>query len=71
MSTELFFSPGTQAQHLTLSLLCVHDLSKYTVPTSFVEIAVPTKVMGMLVVSALPTKVVGMQAVYQSSHIQE
>ena len=36
-----------------------HDLSKYTVPT---------KVMGMLVVSALPTKVVGMQA---SNQIQE
>ena len=35
-----------------------HDLSKYTVPTSFVGIAVPTKVVGMLVVSALPTKVV-------------
>ena len=40
-----------------------HDLSKYTVPTSFVGITVPTKVMGMLVVSASPTKVVGMQAV--------
>ena len=29
----------------------MHDLSKYTVPTSFVGIAVPTKVVGMLVVS--------------------
>ena len=37
----------------------MHDLSKYTVPTSFVGIAVPTKVVGMLVVLALPTKVVG------------
>ena len=34
-------------------------------------IAVPTKVVGMLVVSALPTKVVGMQAVNQISKIQE
>ena len=48
-----------------------HDLSKYTVPTSFVGIAVPTKVagiwvltkvVGMLLVLALPTKVMGMQA---------
>ena len=39
-----------------------HDLSKYTVPTSFVGIAVPTKVARMLVVLALPAKVVGMQA---------
>ena len=46
----------------------MHDLSKYTVPTSFVGIAVPTKVVGMLVVLALPTKVVGMQA---SNQIQE
>ena len=36
------------------------DLSKYTVPTSFVGMSVPTTVVGMLVVSALPTKVVGM-----------
>ena len=49
----------------------MHDLSKYTVPTSFVRMAVPTKVMGMLLISAFPTKVVGMQAVYQSSQIQE
>ena len=41
-----------------------HDLSKYTIPSSFVGIAVPTKVEGMLVVSAVPTKVVGMQADY-------
>ena len=64
---------------LPLSLDCVfrlsmcmkftlHDLSKYTVPTSFVGIAVPTKVVGMLVVLALPSKVVGMQA---SNQIQE
>ena len=32
---------------------------------------VPTKVVGMLMVSALPTKVVGMQAVYQCSKIKE
>ena len=43
----------------------VHDLSKYTVPTSFVGIAVPTKVLGMLVVSALLPKLVGMQAINQ------
>ena len=52
----------------------MHDLSKYTVPTSFVEIAVPTKVCGNaggVVVSVLPSKVVGMQAVYESSQIQE
>ena len=41
----------------------MHDLSKYTVPTSFVGIAVPTKVVGMLVVLALPTKVLGMLVV--------
>ena len=41
---------------------CGHDLSKYTVPTCFVVITVPTKVVGMLVVSAHPTKVVEMQA---------
>ena len=46
----------------------MHDLSNYTVPTSFVGIAVPTKVVGMLVISALPTKDVGMQA---SKKIQE
>ena len=40
----------------------MHNLSKYTIPTSFAGIAVPTKVVGMLVVLALPTKVVGMQA---------
>ena len=39
-----------------------HDLSKYTVPASFVGIAVPTKVVGVLVVSALPAMVVEMQA---------
>ena len=38
-------------------------MTKYTVPTSFVGIAVPTKVVGMLVVLALPTKVVGMLVV--------
>ena len=43
----------------------------HTVPISFVEIVVFTKVMGMLVLSALPTKDVGMQAVYQNSQIQE
>ena len=43
-----------------------HDLSKYLVPTSFVGIAVPTKV----VVSTLFTKVVGMNAVHQSNEIQ-
>ena len=46
----------------------MHDLSKYTVHTSFLGIAVPAKVVGMLVVSALPTKVVGMQA---SNQIQD
>ena len=51
-----------------MHLVKMHDLSKYTVPTSFVGIAVPTKVVGMLVVLALPTKVVGMQA---SNQIQE
>ena len=44
------------------------DLSNYTVPTSFVGIAVPTKVVGMLVVLALTTKVVRMLA---SNQIQE
>ena len=62
----------------------MHDLSKYTVPSSFVGMCLPTTVVGMLVVSALPTKVVGMlmlsallkkvlgmQAVYQGMQIQE
>ena len=49
----------------------MHNVSKYTVPTSFVGIAVTTKAMGMLVVSALPTKVVVMLVVYQSIQIQE
>ena len=49
----------------------MQDLSKYTVPTSFVGITVPTKVIGMLVVSAIPTKVGGMQSVYKSSQIHE
>ena len=44
----------------------MHDLSKYTVPTKVVGMlvvsALPTKVVGMLVVSDLPTKVAGMQA---------
>ena len=31
-------------------------------PTSFVGISIPTKVVGILVVSALPTEGVGMQA---------
>ena len=52
----------------------MHDLSKYTVPTKLVGMlvlsALPTKVLGMLVLSVLPTKIVGMQAVYQSSQIQ-
>ena len=39
-----------------------HDLSKYTIPTSFAGMAVPTKIVGMLVVSALPKNVAGMQA---------
>ena len=39
----------------------MHDLSKY---------AVPTKLVGMMVLSALRTKVVGIQSVYQSSQIQ-
>ena len=43
-------------------------MSKYTVPTSFVGMAVPTKVAGMLVVSALPTKLVGM---HTNNQIQE
>ena len=37
------------------------DLSKYTVSTSFVGIAVPRKVIGMLGVSAPPMRVVGIQ----------
>ena len=48
-----------------------HDLSKHTVPTSFVGIAVPTKVVGMLVLSALPKKVLGILTDYQSHQIQE
>ena len=36
----------------------LHDLSKYTIPTSFVGISVPTKVEGM-------------QAVLQNNQIQE
>ena len=39
------------------------DLSKYTVPTSFVGMSVPTTVVGLVVVSVLPTKVVGMRHV--------
>ena len=39
------------------------DLSKYTVPTSFVGMSLPRTDVGMLVVSALPTKVVGMMYV--------
>ena len=36
-----------------MDVLCEgQDLSKYTIPKSFVGIAVPTKVVGMLVVSA-------------------
>ena len=48
-----------------------HELSKYIVPTSIVGIAIPTTVVGILVVSSLPTKVVGMKAVLQTSQIQE
>ena len=47
------------------------DLSKYTVPTSFVGITVPTKVVGMLVTSALPTKLVGMNYVIFSIHLKK
>ena len=36
-----------------------HELSKYTVPTSFVGIVVATKVVGMMVLSALPRMVAG------------
>ena len=46
----------------THKYLHMHDLSKYTGPTGFVGIAVPTKVVEMLGLSALPKKVVGMQA---------
>ena len=43
-----------------LSLVIPQDLSNYTVSTRFVGISVPTKVVGMLMVSVLPTKIVGM-----------
>ena len=46
----------------------MQDLSKYTVPISFVGITIPTKVVGMLVASALPTKVVEMNYVNFSTH---
>ena len=39
----------------------MHDLSKYIVPTIFVRITAPAKVVGILVVTALPTEVVGIQ----------
>ena len=45
----------------------MQDLSKYTVPKSFVGIAVPIKVMGMLVVAALATKFVGVNHVICST----
>ena len=41
----------------------IQDLSKYTIPTSFVGMCLPTAVVGMLVVSALPLKVVGVMYV--------
>ena len=58
------------ATHLTIDLTLAeavgglnwHDLSMYTVPT---------KVVGMLMLSAFLRKVVGMQAVYQCSQIKE
>ena len=57
------YHSGASYQEASGKLLCVkrffvkkwHDLSKYTVPTSFVGTSVPEKVVGMLVVSALPT----------------
>ena len=36
------------------------DLTKYTVPTGFVGMSVPTTVVERLGVSILPTKIVGM-----------
>ena len=46
----------------------MQDLSKYTVPTSFVGIIVPTKVLGMLAALVLPTRAVGMNHVIFSTH---
>ena len=44
------------------------DLSKYTVPKSFVGITIPTNVVGLLVASAIPTRVEGMKYVIFSTH---
>ena len=41
-------------------------LSKYTVPKSFVGIAVPKRVVGTLEVLTIPTKAMGMQAVQKA-----
>ena len=62
---------GTLSISMVTHVCLAHDLSKYTVPSSFLRNAVPRKVLGMLVVSAPPTKVVGMQAVYHSIQIQK
>ena len=53
---------GNRLTHISATLWLLNvpckmqDLSKYTVPTSFVGMCPPTAVVGMLVVSALPTK---------------
>ena len=49
---------GTTIRHPTPYKIC-QDLSKYTVPTSFVGITIPTKALGMLVATVLPIMVVG------------
>ena len=46
----------------------MQDLSKYTIPKSFVGISIPTNVVGLLVASAIPTRVVGMKYVIFSTH---
>ena len=45
----------------------MHNLSKYTVPTSLVGMAVPIKLVGMFVVLAVPTKTSGMQHAFLAS----
>ena len=60
MLNEVKFSVSKFKSTKKNGLQCAwHDLSKYTVPTSFVGIGDPTKLVGMLVLSALPSKVLG------------
>ena len=64
MRCDFFFNPSEtpiiEFTRFATLVKCWQDLSKYTIPTNFEGMSVPTTVVGMLGLSVLPTKIVGM-----------